>query len=391
MFSSANKQSSISSIVSYTIPKLYTGMCWYIGFRAFNPATGKMQQQRIKLNHIEGTSARKKYATGLIFRLSKQLENGWNPFVEAENSKAYHTFKDVCDRYKAYNEKLFREENIKEKTLYGYMSMLRTFIKWNSERKIPITYIYQFDKSLVGDFLDYIYVDRENSIRTRNNYLTWLSVFDSYLVEHSYVNVKPTTGISAIRRKSKKKNRDIISATDITRLSIYLNENNKHFLLATYLIFYGFVRPKEMSYLKLEYFNLINQTLYIPGEISKSRKSDIVTLPKKIILLMVELRVFDNPSSNYLFSLGMKPGLERRDERQFREYWDVHIRKDLNFSERLMFYSLKDTGISDMLREEDALTTRDQARHSDLSITNVYTDLENEKANPILLNYDGRL
>ena len=389
MFSSANKQSSILEIVSYTIPNLYTGQCWYVGYYAYDPAQGKMRRQRIKLNHIERISDRRKYASGLIFRLTKKLEQGWNPFIEAENSKAYHTFKDVCIKYKAYTEQLYREDNLREKTMIGYFSMLNTFISWNETRKVPITYIYQFDRVLVSDFLDYIFIQRKNSIRTRNNYLTWLSIFDSYLVQQCYINNKVTKGITSIRRISKKKNRDIIPAKDILRLKDYLEKNNKHFLLAAYLLYYTMIRPKEMSHLKLENFHLQKQTVFISGDFSKNRKSEVVTLPEKVIRLMLELKVFDYPETFYLFSYGFLPGPKRRDERQMREYWEKYIRKDLNFPDRYMFYSLKDSGITSMLRNEDALSVRDQARHSDLSITNNYTDQENATANDLLKNYEG--
>lgn len=390
MFSTATSKSSFLEIVSYTIPKLYTGKCWYIGFNAFDPATGKMRQHRIKLNHIEKIGDRRKYAAGLMFRLTKQLENGWNPFIEAEHSKAYHTFKDVCGRYSAYVTKLYNDGNFREKTMYGYLSMLRTFEKWNSKRIIPITYIYQFDRLMVTEFLNYIYMDENNSIRTRNNYLTWLSVFDGYLVQNMYLKCKVTEGIVAIRRNTSEKDRDVIAQKDLVRLKDYLDKENKYFQLANYLLYYAMVRPKEMSYLKLEYFNVKNQTLFIPGIISKNRKSGSVGINKKIFLLMLELGTFKNPSSDYLFSTNFKPGPTYKSERYLRDYWNDHVRKDLNFPKRYKFYSLKDTGITDALRNNcDVISVRDQARHSSIMMTNTYTPQNMKEASEIMKNYDG--
>ena len=119
MFASKSENSSIKEIIGYSYPKLYTGKEWYIGFNAFDPASGNMRRKKIKLNHIEKITERRKFASGLIYRLSKQLENGWNPWIEAENSKAYHKFNDVCERYKNYLQKLFSDGNLREKTLYG--------------------------------------------------------------------------------------------------------------------------------------------------------------------------------------------------------------------------------------------------------------------------------
>lgn len=390
MFAENLKNGSIKEIIGFSYPKLYTGKEWYIGFNAFDPATGIMRRKKIKLNHIEKVTERRKFASGLIYRLSKQLENGWNPWIEAENSKAYHKFNDVCERYKNYLQKLFNDGNLREKTLYGYTSMLRMFIAWNEARKIPITYIYQFDMMLTSEFLDYIYIDRNNSIRTRNNYLTWLSTFDAYLVQHSYTKTKATEGISSIKKNSSKKDREIIDDRDMIRLHDYLENENKHFLLASYILHYALIRPKEMSLLHLSDFNLAKQTIFISGEISKNKKSAVVTLPAKVIRLMIDLEIFKYPGHYYLFSDNFRPGEERKSEKAFRDFWDRKVRKVLNFPKTYKFYSLKDTGITAMLRSCDTLTVRDQARHSSILMTNIYTPQDIQDANDLLLNYEGK-
>lgn len=390
MFAENLKNGSIKEIIGFSYPKLYTGKEWYIGFNAFDPATGIMRRKKIKLNHIEKVTERRKFASGLIYRLSKQLENGWNPWIEAENSKAYHKFNDVCERYKNYLQKLFNDGNLREKTLYGYTSMLRMFIAWNEARKIPITYIYQFDMMLTSEFLDYIYIDRNNSIRTRNNYLTWLSTFDAYLVQHSYTKTKATEGISSIKKNSSKKDREVIDDRDMIRLHDYLEKENKHFLLASYILHYALIRPKEMSLLHLSDFNLAKQTIFISGEISKNKKSAVVTLPAKVIRLMIDLEIFKYPGHYYLFSDNFRPGEERKSEKAFRDFWDRKVRKVLNFPKTYKFYSLKDTGITAMLRSCDTLTVRDQARHSSILMTNIYTPQDIQDANDLLLNYEGK-
>ncbi len=391
MLSNKSRSSSIEEIISYTPPQLYTGKEWYVGFYAYDPASARMRRKRIKLNHIDRVTDRRKFAAGLIQRLSTKLMNGWNPWIEDENPKAYHTFKEVCDRYSTYLEKMYNDENLREKTLYGYKSMLKTLVTWNQERKIPITYIYQFDRSLISEFLDYIYLDRNNSIRTRNNYLTWLGVFDSYLVQHSYLKTKATEGIVSIKRNTYTKDREVIPDKDISRLRDYLEKKNKHFMLACYILHYTLIRPKEMSYLKLNDFSLAKQTVLISGKFSKNKKSAVVTLPAKIIKLMIELEIFKYPGDFFLFGKGFRPGPERYSEKGFRDFWSDHVRKDLAFPKSYKFYSLKDTGITSMLKHCDTLSVRDQARHSSLLQTNTYTPQDIKDANELLLNYSGIL
>lgn len=188
-------QKNIKSILGYTYPKLYTGVEWYVGFTAFDPASGIMKRKKIKLNFIEKTKDRRRYANNLILQLMTKLDNGWNPFIEADNGKAYHTFIDVLEHYRKYISKMLSDNIYREETYISYISYLRNVENWNKNRKNPITYIYQFDKSFISEFLEYIYIDRDNSAQTRNNYLTFLRVFSTFLLQNQYVSVKPTDGM----------------------------------------------------------------------------------------------------------------------------------------------------------------------------------------------------
>lgn len=388
MCSKTVNTSSLEEVISFKYPKLYTGKDWYIGFYAYDPAKGEMRRKRIRINNIEGITKRRQYASSLISRISQKLEQGWNPWIEEENSKAYHFFTDVCRNYSNYIQKQYNDGTLRNKTMVDYLSRLSKFTTWNAKKDYPITYIYQCNRSFIQEFLDFVYIEENNSPRTRNNYLTWLSTFSSYLVQKMYLKEKPTEGIIALR-VSKKKNRDIIKQNDLTRLYDFLTEKDKYFLLACYILHYALIRPKEMSYLKIKDFSIKRQTIFISGDFSKNKQDAIVTLPNKIVQLMIDLKIFDNPGEYYLFSDNFKPGKKRKSERQFREFWTQVIRKELNFPESYKFYSLKDTGITNMLRECDVISVRDQARHSSILMTNIYTPQDIQSANELIKNYKG--
>ena len=104
---------------------------------------------------------------------------------------------------------------------------------------------------------------------------------------------------------------------------------------------------------------------------------------------MIELKIFDNPNNYYLFGDRFRPGVKWRSEKQFRDYWTLYVRKALKFPAKYKFYSLKDTGITEMLRSADVLTVRDQARHSSILMTDIYTPHDIKKANKLILSYNG--
>lgn len=375
----------MSQAISYTVPRLHTGKEWYISFKAFDPVEGSLRLKRIKLNHIQKITERRKYAADLIDRLLEKLRQGWSPFIESEGGKAYSTFDETCELYKRRILKYWKDDIIREDTYVCYMSYLRNLQQYNKKLKRPITYIYQLDRTYINDFLEHIYIDRENSAQTRDNYLTWMRVFARWLVKMGYHKTVATDGIDVLGKRSRKKTRTVIPDDQLIKLKDYVSQHNKHYLLACYLLYYCFIRPKEMSLIKIGDISIKNRTIFIPEDNSKNRKSAIVTVNVKILELMIDLGIFSHPGDYYLFGSGYMPGKEYRSEKQFRDYWNHYVRKNLNFPSIYKFYSLKDTGVTTMLKQKiDNISVRDQARHSSILMTDTYTPHDIQEANPVI-------
>lgn len=387
----SKKHTDLQEIISYTPPQLYTGKEWYIGFMAFDPVLGTLHRKKIKLNHIQGLTLRRKYANELIKRLSDKLQKGWNPWIEAENEKSYHTFEEACLHYEKILTALEQKGDIECDTYVSYLSYLRNLKKYNQKQKVPITYIYQFNNEYIREFLEHVYIDRGNTAYTRDNYLAWLRVFASFLVEQQYHSQKPTEGITSLGKRKKKKQRTIIKNEELVRLSEFLNKRNKHYLLACYILYYCFIRPKEMSYIRLEHISLFNKTIFVPAANAKNDQDGVITLPTKVIELMLDLEIFKNPNEYYLFSNDFLPGQNHVDCKKFRDYWLKTVRSNLKFPSEYKFYSLKDSGITNLLRDKaiDRLSIRDQARHSSILITDLYTPHDIQEANVLIEQHKG--
>jgi integrase len=391
-FSSQNKQTTINKIVGWKTPKFHQASECYVSLSAFDPERGTFHTKKFMLGHIKGKRNQRQYGESLIQRLTEKLMQGWNPWVEMVQPLEYSSFDEVCRKYEDYLLKLLKENNMREESVLSYTSRIRVLKKWKETQKINLFYTYQFDSRLVGQFLDYVFVDRNNTIRTRNNYLAWLKTFCKYLLERGFISSDPTVNYSLVQRRGQLKNRDVIPDDILVDIRNWLQEHNRHFLLACYILHYLFVRPKEMSYLKIGDFNIKKKTLFLHGANTKNHNDALLTMPDHVLKLMIDLRVFDSPGNYYLFSDGFAPGKERKSEKSFRDYWHNHIRKSLKMTDRYKFYSLKDTGITNMLRANtDILSVRDQARHSSILITDIYTPKDIQNANRLLLNYKGVL
>jgi len=391
-FCSPNRQTTINEIVGWKTPRFHQASECYVSLSAFDPTKGKFHTKKFMLDHIKGKRNQRQYGEALIKRLTEKLMQGWNPWIEMVQPLEYTSFDEVCKKYEDYLFKLLKEHDMREESVASYISRIKILKEWNAKQKINLYYTYQFDSQIVGQFLDYVFVDRNNTLRTRNNYLAWLKTFCKYLLERGFISSDPTIHYSLVQKRGLLKNRDVIPDEILANIKRWLMEHNRHYLLACYILHYLFVRPREMSYLKVGDFNVRKKTLFLHGTNTKNRNDALLTVPDHVIKLMIELCVFDVPGQYYLFSNDFKPGPERRSEKSFRDYWHHHVRKNLNMTDRYKFYSLKDTGITNMLRANtDILSVRDQARHSSILITDIYTPKDIQSANRLLLNYKGVL
>lgn len=382
------KGSSINNIVTYSLPKLHTGKNWYIDFQCYDPVDGIMRRKKYMLDSIEKISERKKRAIEIIATTSSKLRNGWNPWAEATSERQYAKFIEVTTLYMRYIEKLTSVNTLKKKTSYDYQSRMNMLLEYNNSRHTPIIYMYQFDQAYISDFLDYILFDRDTSARTRNNYRTWLSAFCTWLNEKKYIEGNPVENIKSLAEEEKF--RSAITKTDLSRMKDFLYETNKHYLLACQMEYYTFIRPDELSNIKLKDIHIKEQKIFISSTISKNRRDGMVGLNDNLIKLMIELDVFSNESNFYLFGRDFKPSAKKTDARIFREYFNK-LRAFLKYPKNYQFYSLKDSGIRDLANAEGIVIARDQARHSDISTTNKYLKGQSLSVHEETKHFNGTL
>lgn len=348
----------------------------------------KLIRLKKKFGHIKNRKEQREAALRFCQDVGQRLQRGWNPLVDSGSSKGLALWKDVTAKYLSYILKKQNDGAMRPDSVENYKSRinrLETFIKTQT---VPLTYAYQFDRVFVEDYLDYCYIDRGCSPATRNNYLSWLQSLSSWLVGHGYIAKDPTAGVEKLRVEDKE--RKPLTADAMKRLREHLELRDRHYLLACMVHYYTLVRPKEMSYIRIGDINVKEQTLFIPREVSKNHKDGKVTLPAVVILLMLDLGVFNAPSSYYLFGRDFTPSPERGTSKMFRDRW-LKVRKELHFPSSYKFYSLKDTGITDTVERVGLVVAKDQARHSSIATTNRYIRKEQMKAHPELKNFEGNL
>lgn len=380
-----------NEIKGWTMPRLVEGKETFVCFYCFDPMSGRNKRKKYMLGRCKTRREVQRRSKMMIHNLARKLESGWNPWIENSSSLTFSLFSQVAETYHDYLYKRLNDHSLREDTVCSYVSYLNIFRQW-VEKRGDVTYMYQLDRLVVSQFLDYVYIERNNTFVTRNNYLGWLRSFSSYLTERGYLTEDPCAGLHNVKIRGYVKERTVIPDDVLRQIRDYLEHNNRHYLLACYLTHYMCIRPKELSRMRVGDINIGRSTITLMGDQTKNHDSVTITMPHKVARLMAELGIFKYHSDCYLFSDGFIPGEHQRSEKQFRDYWMHHVRKDLKFSSKYVYYSLKDTGITNMLRSGvDPITVRDQARHSSLAITNTYTPLDIKAANPLMMKYDGVL
>ena len=102
-----------------------------------------------------GSTERKKRAAELIANITERLRKGWNVWAEAETSREYSTLEYVLGLYRLYLDKMFSTNALRKKSYHSYTCFLGVFELWLKNRPLKVAYIYQIDKALLSDFLDW--------------------------------------------------------------------------------------------------------------------------------------------------------------------------------------------------------------------------------------------
>lgn len=361
----ARKQASYrSEVLNFTYPVLHTGKKWYVDFTSYDPAVGLMKRKKYHLDGIKKITDRRKRAAELIESLTKLLRQGWSPWINEDESNNYVLLEKALEKYKKNIDRIQKEST--RKSYASNLNALETYIK---EQVLPPKYVYQLTTGFFSDFLDWLLFEREVSTRTRNNYRLWCSSFVSFLMEREYLHSNPIEKIKTLPEDPKK--RLPLDGSMLHKLQSYLSETNKMMLLACRMEYYTFIRPQELTCIKIGDISVAEQSVFISAVNSKNRRDGKVGLNAEIIKLMVDLNIFNYPSDWYLFGDKMCCSRTKGSSQQFRRQW-IKIRKALKFSDEYQFYSLKDSGIRDLANSAGIVVARDQARHTDISTTNKY-------------------
>ncbi|MDO4229839.1 MAG: tyrosine-type recombinase/integrase [Capnocytophaga sp.] len=355
--------------VDYKPAELHKGKEWRVEYYVKIPAQNEMKRFRKRVPPISSLREREKYAKKIIVSINQKLESGWSPFYEDTNS-GYKSVDFCFDVYLKNVEKEMKDGVIRPDTLRAYNSFVRNIQDFIKKRYTALKFIIELDTAFVHSYLDYIYYEKNNSPRTYNNHLRFINTFLEWCKNKRFVNQNATEGIKAKPKVQKK--REVL--TDEVKAKVAMLEATNHaYYTLCMTTYYCFIRRTELTKIKVSDVNLLKGYILVQAENSKNKKSEAVTIPNTFLPTLA-LHLSRANNSDYLFSAdGFAPGHKQLSPKKISDEWD-RFRKREKFDNKFQFYSLKDTGITDLLNSGiPAIKVRDQARHHDLKITEAYT------------------
>ena len=342
---------------------------WQVEYYVYSPISKQLERKRIKVNrlrlHCPTLSMFKQQANEIVQSINVKLAGGWSPFGESENIRYYTLLSEVMALYLAEKEK-----ELKPDTLRSYKSFCSILGKW-LEDHLPGCRCAQFNKTLAIRYMDYVYTDRKVSARAYNNNLKLARALFFWAVEKCYCKENPFEHIKTKREQQKK--RVLIPVETRNLIREYFKEKRPNYLIVLELVYTSLLRPAEISRVQVKQVNLNEHYIYMTEDKTKNGHHRYAFLSDELCRLLSPLLVNAKPD-DYLLSQGYVPGKFSMDCKRYRKHWEK-MRDDLKLPKEMQLYSLRDTGINNMLKAGiDPLTVMQAADHHDLSMTTRYAN-----------------
>jgi len=372
---------SLTPFIDYIPAQLTQGKRWYITYYVKHPETNVLVRKQIKVNRIVNIPERKKFARELVLNINDKLRVGWNPFIEQDAPKGFTPLRVALTQYLRSKTKEFTSED----SVRTYTSIINVLLEYVDDvLKKPDLLAISFDVATCNRFMTWVFDERDVGCRTFNNYRRFGVTIWNWLIANLYC--KANVFQTVMKKKESAKIRKNIDAASRVRIKEYLLQGGEiEFLAICQICYYGFIRPKEILHLKPEHVNMEANVFFLTSDLTKDNDNRVVTMPADLKETLAQLNIDTINKENYIFSTGFKPGKVLKNSRDIGKRWSK-LRSDLKLPMSYQFYSLKDTGIVDLLQQGvSAKEVQNQAGHSSLEMTDKYARLVNHKASEQIL------
>lgn len=167
----------------------------------------------------------------------------------------------------------------------------------------------------------------------------------------------------------------MVDADTRRRIGEYYDEVCPQMGILVRLVYSSAVRPVEAWRMKVRDIKLDERCVFIPDENAKNHKERFATLTADLVERLQPVVEGAGSVDWFLFGQNdaLMPDVRNKAKSYFQKSWD-RMRRVLGLPKEMQLYSLRDTGLVDLLHAGvDPLTVRQHADHSSLAMQDIYT------------------
>ena len=372
---------SISSeFMGYTPPilKKTASRGEHIEYYVYNPVTMKMERQRIRLEKLshqfKNRSQYKQMVMQLMMNLTGKLAGGWTPYGENQNVAEYTPINKAIEAYIAD-----KSRDLRKASMVSYISVAKIFVEWLITQNIHEMASHLLNQRTCQRFMDELRDRPKFNNNTYNTYLKKYRACFAWMVDRGYCKENPFEKIKTLKKQEKIRQLIPVDARE-TVVNHVRTSKHPNYEIVMHLIFTSLIRPSEIERLQVRDVDLKNKCIHIPANKAKTHKDRDAALSDTCIAMLIPL--LSKPGilpTWYLINSNYECGPEPCYHGMFKKHW-MKIRKDCGLPDEMQLYSLKDSGITEMLEAGVSINqVKEAAGHADISTTNKYIGKDTEK------------
>ena len=372
---------SISSeFMGYTPPilKKTASRGEHIEYYVYNPVTMKMERQRIRLEKLshqfKNRSQYKQMVMQLMMNLTGKLAGGWTPYGENQNVAEYTPINKAIEAYIAD-----KSRDLRKASMVSYISVAKIFVEWLTTQNIHEMASHLLNQRTCQRFMDELRDRPKFNNNTYNTYLKKYRACFAWMVDRGYCKENPFEKIKTLKKQEKIRQLIPVDARE-TVINHVRTSKHPNYEIVMHLIFTSLIRPSEIERLQVRDVDLKNKCIHIPANKAKTHKDRDAALSDTCIALLIPL--LSKPGilpTWYLINSNYECGPEPCYHGMFKKHW-MKIRKECGLPDEMQLYSLKDSGITEMLEAGVSINqVKEAAGHADISTTNKYIGKDTEK------------
>lgn len=271
--------------------------------------------------------------------------------------------RNISKKHRLYELLNRRALNNRKKTIQTYKSKIDIFLfyfSYKSIRQFTITDSFEFFDSLLKS---------GHSPTTVNSYRTLLKSLFGELKDLNEIRVNPFNGTR--KYAESRESAMYFSNEQSSQLMEHFKLHEHKLYIAVQFLYYCFIRPTELRGLRVKYINLTNRTIYIPGSISKNKKSQYVKIPNAFYNTLVNMNLSKRHPDEFVIS--PKANGKTPIAINYLTRHHLNVLRKLGYSQEYKLYSWKHSGVVACARAGVPLKDLQlQLRHHSLDMVNTY-------------------